>query len=220
MARAAAVSGTPNSDNVVDELAALTQPSRVWRRVEVLARPCPVPRQAGVYAWYFRELPPEVSPGRCHHHHGATLLYVGISPRRAPSNGRPPSRQTLRSRLRYHLRGNAAGSTLRLTLGCLLAGELGLELRRVGSGERYTFADGEEDLSEWMDKSAYVCWLPSEDPWRLEERLISSLSLPLNLRGNERHPFHPILSARRAEQRRRADELPLWHRTAAGAPRC
>ncbi|WP_386143941.1 GIY-YIG nuclease family protein [Streptomyces yanii] len=42
------------------------------------------------------------------------------------------STQNLRTRVRYHYRGNAAGSTLRLTLGCLL----GLELRRVGSGKR------------------------------------------------------------------------------------
>ncbi|MEU1194017.1 GIY-YIG nuclease family protein [Streptomyces sp. NPDC005859] len=42
------------------------------------------------------------------------------------------STQNLRKRVRYHYRGNAAGSTLRLTLGCLL----GLDLRRVGSGKR------------------------------------------------------------------------------------
>jgi hypothetical protein len=28
--------------------------------------------------------------------------------------------------------GNAGGSTLRKTLGCLLAGQLGIQLRRVG----------------------------------------------------------------------------------------
>ncbi|GAA2511770.1 hypothetical protein GCM10010406_54960 [Streptomyces thermolineatus] len=38
------------------------------------------------------------------------------------------SPQNLRTRVRYHFRGNAAGSTPRLTLGCLL----GLELRRFG----------------------------------------------------------------------------------------
>ena len=47
-------------------------------------------------------------------------------------------------------RGNAYGSTLRLTLGCLLADQLGIELRRVGSGTRLTFGDGEQALSEWM----------------------------------------------------------------------
>jgi hypothetical protein len=45
------------------------------------------------------------------------------------------SRQSLRTRIRYHFRGNAAGSTLRLSLGCLL----GLALRRVGSGARMTY---------------------------------------------------------------------------------
>jgi hypothetical protein len=42
--------------------------------------------------------------------------------------------------VRYHYRGNTAGSTLRLTLGCLL----GLELRRVGSGKRMTFGKAGE----------------------------------------------------------------------------
>ncbi|MFF8174696.1 GIY-YIG nuclease family protein [Streptomyces chartreusis] len=48
------------------------------------------------------------------------------------------STQNLRKRVRHHYRGNAAGSTLRLTLGCLL----GLELRRVGGGKRMTFRQG------------------------------------------------------------------------------
>ena len=48
----------------------------------------------------------------------------------------------LRKRLRGHLRGNASGSTLRLTLGCLLADQLRLKLRPVGASKRLT-----EDLS-------------------------------------------------------------------------
>ncbi|HEV8559512.1 MAG TPA: hypothetical protein VGR06_24485, partial [Actinophytocola sp.] len=55
------------------------------------------------------------------------LLYVGIAPRHIATR---ISRQNVRSRVRCHFQGNAEGSTLRLTLGCLL----GLELRRVGSG--------------------------------------------------------------------------------------
>jgi hypothetical protein len=51
---------------------------------------------------------------------GLALLYVGISPK-PPSAVGTPSRQTLRSRLRYHFRGNAEGSTLRLSLGCLFS---------------------------------------------------------------------------------------------------
>jgi hypothetical protein len=76
---------------------------------------------AGVYAWYFDRVPPGVPVDGCHIVDNAHLLYVGISPKADPANGGAPSRQTVRRRLRQHFRGNAKGSTLRLTLGCLLA---------------------------------------------------------------------------------------------------
>lgn len=140
----------------------------------------------------------------CQRAQGATLLYVGISPKRPPSSGGAVSRQTLRSRIKNHFRGNAAGSTLRLTLGCLLETELSLRLRRVGTGDRCTFGEGEQVLSDWMAANALVTWLPVAEPWRLEERLIASLSLPLNLEQNRHHAFHEQLSALRRAARRRA----------------
>ena len=76
-----------------------------------------------------------------------------------------PSRQSLRQRLWAHYAGNAEGSTLRKTLDCLLADELGIQLRRVGSGRRRTFADGEQVLSEWMAENAFVSWVVRERPW-------------------------------------------------------
>ena len=194
------------------KVTALMEPERLWSRAEVRARPCPVPRVAGVYAWYFLRAPAGVSTRGCHKVRGASLLYVGISPKPPPVNGSAPSRQTLCGRVRYHFSGNAAGSTLRLTLGCLLADTLGIELRRVGSGQRLTFADGESRLSEWMERNARVCWMPVEQPWKLEEHLISKLSLPLNLRGNERHSFHPVLTEVRRDLRYRAHSLPIWKR--------
>ena len=99
---------------------------------------------------------------------GLALLYVGISPK-PPSAVGTPSRQTLRSRLRYHFRGNAEGSTLRLSLGCLLSQSLGIELRRVGSGRRMTFGAGERVLSDWLERNARVAWLACDEPWRIEE---------------------------------------------------
>src|SRR5262245_55522729 len=83
-------------------------------------------------------IPSGVPTGDCLTVNGVTLLYVGIAPKASPSGGGKPSSQSLWHRIRYHYRGNAEGSTLRLTLGCLLAKELGLELRRVGSGRRLT----------------------------------------------------------------------------------
>jgi hypothetical protein len=188
----------------------LLEPARLWTRIEVLARDCPMPRQAGIYGWYFKSLPPRVPHRGCHRTQGATLLYVGISPKQPPANGAPPSRQHLLRRIRYHFRGNACGSTLRLTLGCLLAARLGIALRRVGSGARYTFADGEARLSDWMQENAFVCYLTHPMPWLLEAQLIAKMSLPLNLQGNTGHPFHQALSALRRAQRVKADELPVW----------
>jgi hypothetical protein len=190
----------------------LLKPSRIWARSEILVRDCPVPRESGVYAWYFRQIPHGVPATGCHAVLGATLLYVGISPRQPSNKGARPSRQSLRSRIRYHLTGNAAGSTLRLTLGCPLSVELQMELRRVGSGERYTFADKEVLLSAWMDRNALVAWYPTSTPWDLEEELIKSVSLPLNLSQNRRHAFHQTLAEARRNARYRADDLPVWQR--------
>ncbi len=128
----------------------LLNPQKLWSRAEVLARSCPVPALPGVYAWWFREIPPGLVTHECLTHETLTLLYVGISPKRPPIKGRP-SHQNLRTRVRYHYRGNAEGSTLRLTLGCLLAERLDITLYRVGSGKRMTFCEGEDMLSSWMD---------------------------------------------------------------------
>lgn len=132
-------------------------------------------------------------------------MYVGISPKRPPNNGAAASRQNLRTRLTYHYRGNAEGSTLRLTLGCLLEPELGTRLRRVGSGRRRTFGPREADLSAWMAEHTRVAWIQDPTPWLLEERLIHSVDLPLNLDQNRDHRFHAELSRLRAQAKRLAD---------------
>lgn len=119
----------------------LLRPARLWSRGEVLSIPSPVPRSPGVYAWYFRGLD-SVPSGLCLNAGEFRLLSIGISPSAPPKNGKAPSSQSLQSRIRYHFCGNAEGSTLRLTLGCLLADELRIELRRVGSGKRMTFSSG------------------------------------------------------------------------------
>src|SRR4051812_45024264 len=109
----------------------LLSPVHLYSRGEVLARPSPVPEAPGVYAWYFREIPRDVPISGCVQSRDYTLLYIGISPSAPPNNGKRPSTQSLVKRIRYHYRGNAEGSTLRLTLGCLLQDKLQIELRRV-----------------------------------------------------------------------------------------
>lgn len=186
------------------------RPDRVWSRAEVLGRPSPVPAVAGTYAWYFKQLPAAIDTTKCISWAGLTLLYVGISPKAPPADGVGASRQNIRRRLRQHHALNAYGSTLRLTLGCLLGDRLGLVLRRVGSGTRLTFADGEPRLSQWMADNAFVCWVADERPWELEDALVMTLDLPLNLQGNDRHPFRASLRGARAAARDHARALPVW----------
>jgi hypothetical protein len=193
----------------VEDAAQLLEPEVLHTAAEVLVRPSVIPPAPGVYAWYFAELPPRVFTDGCHRYRSMPLLYVGIAPKAPPRDGRPGSRQTVRKRLQYHFRGNAAGSTLRLTLGCLLAEELGIGLRRVGSGNRFTFSDGEKLLSAWMAENTRVAYTVTERPWELEERLIKELALPLNLDQNKHSPFHQTLSDLRATQRASARALPV-----------
>ena len=92
------------------------------------------------------------------------------------------NRANLKTRIKTHYSGNAEGSTLRRTLGILLATESNFPLRRVGSGTRTTFTHpGEQWLDQWMEKNAKVYWIANEEPCFLEETLISSISLPLNI---------------------------------------
>lgn len=182
--------------------------TKLFTRAEVLATPCPVPREPGVYAWWFRSLPTALDTTACLKRDDATLLYTGISPKAPPANGRAPSRQRLRDRVRYHYIGNAEGSTLRKTLGVLLAGELGIELRRVGSGKRMTFGTGEQALSEWMGDYALVSWVVHREPWMLEAELIEQLDVPLNLDANRHNAFHATLTAARSSAVARARSLP------------
>ncbi|WP_370332216.1 GIY-YIG nuclease family protein [Mycolicibacterium hippocampi] len=179
-------------------------------REEVLTRPCPVPKSPGVYGWWFRRIPGAIDLRHCEMRDGLALLYTGISPSRPPANGKPPSTQSLFHRIRYHYTGNAEGSTLRKTLGVLLADELGIQLRRVGSGMRRTFGPGgEAELSRWMAENALVSWVVRAEPWVLEAELIARLNLPLNLQGNAHNSFYPVLKQLRAEAEAAARSLPI-----------
>jgi hypothetical protein len=184
-------------------------PSRLWTRQEVLSRPTPVPKAPGVYAWYFRNTPFVIPCSDCVTNGEFKLLYVGISPSAPPLNGKADSKQTLSHRIRYHLRGNAAGSTLRLLLGCLLADHLDIQLRRVGSGTRLTFSAGENRVSQWMEENVRVAWHVCDEPWKLEESLISTLHLPLNLDQNARNEFCSVLRNLRRTAKARARALPI-----------
>lgn len=199
-----------NDDAYLERASRLLSPERTYSRDEARSRASSIPAGPGVYAWYFDEVPPGVLVQGCIGGDFGTLLYVGIAPKLPPVNGRPASRQHLRQRVRYHFSGNAYGSTLRLTLGCHLADQLGIELRRVGSGQRLTFTKpGETLLTEWMAAHARVAYVLDDEPWHLEDALIRTQMLPLNIAGNAHNPYYTTLRALRAEHKHRAREQPI-----------
>ena len=172
-----------------NDIDALLHPKRLWSRDEVLHNPSPVPKKPGIYAWFFKEIPPGVPTTGCITCQGLTLLYIGIAPQKPTKSGKKSDKKIF-DRLRFHYRGDPEGSTLRLSLGCLLSEKLKIRLQRREGGKSLTFRDGEQILSHWMEENAFVTWVVRDEPWLLEEELIQKVSLPLNLQGNDRHPFY------------------------------
>ena len=94
------------------------------------------------------------------------------------------------------------------SLGVLLGEELGFKLRRIGTGDRRTFAGGEAILNQWMADNALVSWLVHPEPWLLEEKLIAALDLPLNNQAsNKDNAFYPELNRLRREATLTANKL-------------
>lgn len=171
-----------------------------------------IPDKSGIYAWFFKEIPPFlIGIENCYRRDRLTLLYIGI----VPSSSRGD--RTLRNRIYGdHLTGNAYGSTLRRSLGCLLSQKLGIQLRGVGTGKRTVFCvgdicTGEAFLTEWMMHNAYVTWCVHERPWQIETGMISDNFLPLNIEHNGNNANYPILKGIRKQAKDTARTLPIVH---------
>ena len=171
-------------------------PHIVYSRANVQDSPKLIPTENGIYFWWIKNLPDVVPLEGCIRLGEYYLVYSGISP---DKKGKPNSKSTLRTRLRTHYFGNAEGSTLRRTLGILLAQQSGFPLRRVGSGNRMTFTHlGEQWLDQWMSENTRISWLLDPEPWVVEGNVLHTVALPLNLKGNE-HIFKSMLSTLRKE---------------------
>ena len=62
-----------------------------------------------------------------------------------------------------------------------------------------------------IEGNAFVVWTECDEPWRIEERLISAICLPLNLDQNRANRFHPVLSERRHRVRQPHASFPGQH---------
>lgn len=180
------------------------QPSFIIDRTQALGNRSKIPPEDGVYAWYFRNLPVDVPTADCRSIDDKVLMYIGISPVNEMSG------QNLQKRIIKHFNSNAYSSTLRLTLGVILARESGFPLRRVGSGKAITLThEGERWLDDWMNENAFVTWYKYPNPWEIEGQIIDGLSLPFNILGNEKHNFYLQLKQLRKSALYIAKNLPV-----------
>lgn len=159
-----------------------------------------VPDETGAYFWFFRsvleKLFTEAMEERLHwqtvlKHNQYALLYVGIA-----------EGQTLRERIvEKHLRPNSHASTLRFSIGSLLAHKQ--ELPRVEGllSGKFALAENsgiENMISKFLREHAMVSWIQAKEPAAIEGKLLGrckDLSFPLNIKNNGTHPFCRTLKA-------------------------
>jgi hypothetical protein len=167
-------------------------PSTLFTVGDVIKKPSAAPDEAGIYAWWFDELPNVPLDGALEQD-GFRLAYVGIA------SYRPGSRRTLRQRLRNHCNGPIASSTLRRSLAGVLIDELGLHPRR-GSSKKVQLPEEEEArLSSWLSNHGRVAWIINSTPWLDEARFLrDGPPLVLNIQGNT-HEFAAKLRALRRQ---------------------
>jgi len=170
-------------------LRAITQPTRLYIPSQVLGS-IPSDVKKGVYAWWFRNIPPDVPVDGTVVADDRHLLYIGTGP------VSPTSKSNLRERLRSHVSPDASRSTLRKSLGCIL--EFPFEITRKSKNNlHYGLGECEARLSQWLEKNARVSWAAHPSPWELESYLIKRLALPLNVDENGHCEFACRLHERR-----------------------
>jgi hypothetical protein len=151
-----------------------------------------LPKSSGVYAWWIAgAVIPNVPVNKHPFEVDLDLAYVGIAA------NRPGSSATLRSRVvGNHMNGNIAASTLRRILAALLIATL--DLQPTKKGKKVVLPkDQNLRLSGWQMTHLRVTWFATAAPWLVESAINSTLKPPLNLDGNETHPFYKDLSAAR-----------------------
>jgi hypothetical protein len=168
-----------------------------------------LPSEAGFYAWWTKK---DSIPGvpECPHptEKDLHLFYVGIAP------SRPTSSATIRSRvINNHIRGNTGSSTFRLTLASLLLESENYERVRATDRVLLTAQDNRR-LTKWQEENLFLTWAEHPRPWEIEHEVIAALKPPLNLAGNQSHPFWRTLS----DARKRFKDVEETRRSITHAP--
>ena len=159
-----------------------------------------LPKQRGVYAWFFETAPDQVPTRGCLRREGMYLLYIGTAGADLRKKG------NLYRRLgASHLSGNERRSTLMQTFAAVMSELSGPAIAKLEpKGLKYhTSKSGEMAMREWMDLNTAVCWIEHPAPAEVEAELIDRYRTPLNIEFAA-HPFAPLLSEKRIRRRKEA----------------
>ena len=106
----------------------------------------------------------------------APLIYIGASG------------DSLRRRVRCHLRDDTQNSTFRMSLGALLIDQLGLTVKPIPYKGVFGFTRPDEArLTAWMAEHLDVGVLPAVRPLEMERRAIIQEDPVLNISGRRAH---------------------------------
>ena len=167
----------------------IKNPEKLFSCAELRGSIEKIPDRGGVYAWYFNKKPSkEIDLLKCKFskYDEKYFLYVGIS----PSKNKPNSKSTLRTRIKNHIKGS---STLRLSLACLFNTPEKPLTHITKAGYHRLNPDGRKHVNDWLDQHAYVCWIETEKTNELEQGLMKTCNLPLNIQGNKDNEFYKPL---------------------------
>ncbi|MGU9962484.1 MAG: GIY-YIG nuclease family protein [Candidatus Halichondribacter symbioticus] len=186
-----------------DIIKALTKPEKLYSYSDIISNGFledhPDINETGIYAWYFKEIPPHVTDDDDYPmviKNNKTLLYIGKS-------GSVP----LQKRINTHYTGKARRSTLRMSLSVLFHEQMPDLFCESGSkkGKYYYHLpeNGEEDLNKWMEKNACVCWIAKKNPTNDEKGVIGKISPPFNIIDGK-HSFREKLNRMRCDAKNKA----------------
>ncbi len=129
------------------------------------------------------------------------LLYIGIGPR-----NEFVKTQFLKDRLtKCHLGKRINQSTLRQSISALLGYHAYKKVvGKKGKKKVFIEKDDEYSLSKFMVEHFSIGIIRNEEPWEVEDELITQYSPPINLDGNQSGWYFPCMSYARTLQLKNA----------------
>nr|WP_314188139.1 hypothetical protein [uncultured Brevundimonas sp.] len=142
-----------------------------------------IPEVGGLYAFSLKDPSVLAEPlARA----GLTMDVMGLGQRALIYIG--ASGDSLRRRVRSHLRDDTQTSSFRMSLGALLSDDLGLTVKPVRHKRVFGFVPKDEArLTAWMIEHLDVGVLPASRPMALERRAITQSDPVLNIQGRRVH---------------------------------